>query len=142
MAGSDADLPEIRLLEQADDVDGFASGEDSIDDFLHRFAKPMQASGGPRTYVAVDQRRILGYYSLVSGSIEREHAPERVAAGMGAYPIPTQVLARMGVQQDSQGTGLGGDLLLAAILVVVRTADLVGVRAVITHPLNHGLTGS
>jgi GNAT superfamily N-acetyltransferase len=138
---NDAELPTIRLLEPADDVDGFVSGEDSIDEFLSRFAKPMQASGGPRTYAAVDNGRIVGYYSLVSGSIEREHAPERLAAGMGAYPIPTQVLARIGVHQDCHGAGLGGDLLLAALLTVVRTAALVGVRAVITHPLNHGPTG-
>lgn len=128
-------------MEPDDVVDGFVSGVDTIDDYLTRFAWSMHKAGGPRTHVAVIGRRVVGYYSLVSGSIEREDAPERLKAGMGAYPIPVQLLARMGVHQDYQGHGLGGDLLLAALLTAARAADLVGVRAVVTHPLTPGLTG-
>jgi GNAT superfamily N-acetyltransferase len=101
----------------------------------------MQQSGGPLTYVAVTGQRVVGYFSLVSGSIERDDAPERMAKGMGGYPIAVQVLARMGVHKDCQGRGLGSDLLLSALLVAARAAELVGTRAVVTHPLTHGLTG-
>jgi len=133
--------PEVRLLKPDDDVDGFVSGVAVIDDYLTRFAWSMHQAGGPRTYVAVIGRRVVGYYSLVSGSIEREDAHERLKAGMGAYPIPVQLLARMVVHQDYQGHGLGGDLLLAALLTAARAAELVGVRAVVTHPLTRSLTG-
>ncbi len=49
--------------------------------------------------------------------------------GMGNYPVPVQVLARMGVREDCQGHGVGSDLLLSAFLVVARAAELVGVHA-------------
>jgi GNAT superfamily N-acetyltransferase len=133
--------PEVRPLDPDDIVDDFASGVEMIDDYLTRFALSMHKAGGPRTYVAAIGRRVVGYYSLVSSSIEREDAPDRLKAGMGPYPIPVQLLARMGVHQDYQGHGLGGDLLLAALLTATRAAELVGVRAVVTHPLNRGLTG-
>ena len=77
----------------------------------------------------------------MSSGIEREVVPERLKAGMGAYPIPVQLVARMGVHQDHQRRGLGGELLVAALLTAARAAELVGVRAVVTHPLNHGLAG-
>ncbi len=69
---------------------------------------------------------MVGYYGLVSGSIEREVAPDRLKAGMGAYPIPVQLLARMGVHQDHQGHGLGGEHLVAALLTAARAAEHVG----------------
>ena len=112
--------PEVRLLEPDDVVDDFASGVETIDDCLARFALSMHTAGGPRTYVAVIGRRVIGNYSLVSSSIERENAPDRLKAGMGPYPIPVQLLARMGVHRDYQGHGLGGDLLLAALLTTAR----------------------
>jgi GNAT superfamily N-acetyltransferase len=133
--------PEVRLLQPDDIVDDFVSGVEKIDDYLARFALSMNRAGGPRTHVAVIGRRVVGYYSLVSSSIEREDIPERLKAGMGPYPIPAQLLARMGVHEDYQGHGLGGDLLLAALLTAARAAELVGVRAVVTHPLNRGLAG-
>ncbi len=46
----------------------------------------------------------------------------------------------MGIHRDLQGAGLGADLVLAALLTVVRAAELVGVRGIVTHPLNRGLT--
>ena len=131
---------EIRLLLPGDALEDFTSGEPTIDEYLLRFAKSMQRAGGPVTYVAVEEQFVVGYIRLVSGSIEREDAPERMAKGMGSYPIPVQVLARMGVHKGSQGQGLGAELLLAALLTVARAAELVGVRAVVTHPLNFGLT--
>lgn len=137
----DRPLPEVRKLGPDDAVDDFASGEQTIDEYLHRFADSMQRAGGPVTYVAVEGQRVIGYFSLVSGSIEREKAPDRMVKGMGNYPVPVQVLARMGVREDCQGHGVGSDLLLSAFLVVARAAELVGVRAIVTHPLNFGLTG-
>ncbi|MDA8265628.1 MAG: GNAT family N-acetyltransferase [Actinomycetota bacterium] len=131
---------EIRLLRPSDVTEDFTSGEPSVDEYLLRFAHSMQAAGGPVTYVAVEEQRVLGYFSLVSGSIEREDAPERLTKGMGNYPVPVQVLARMGVHQAVQGQGLGSELLLAALREAARAAEIVGVRAVVTHPLNYSLT--
>jgi GNAT superfamily N-acetyltransferase len=131
---------EIRLLHPSDALEEFTSGEPTIDEYLLRFAKSMQGAGGPVSYVAVEEQRVIGYFSLVSGSIEREDAPDRMAKGMGNYPVPVQVLARMGVHKDVQGQGVGSELLLAALLTVARAAEMVGVRAIVTHPLNFGLT--
>lgn len=138
---ADGELLEVRLLEDNDDTSGFSSGEEALDDFFWNFARSAQKAGGPRTYVAMDGTGdIVGYYSLVSSSVERAEAPERLAAGMGAYPIPTTLLARLAVDEAHQGRGIGGDLLLHALIMASRAAESVGARAIEVDALRESLT--
>jgi GNAT superfamily N-acetyltransferase len=132
---SDPVLP-VRLLDPGDDLSKFHSGEQTLDEFLQWFAHSMHKAGGPRTYVAVDRGVIVGYYSLVASSIERTSAPVRLAAGMGRYPIPITLIARMAVDERRQGEGIGSGLLLHALVTSLRAADEVGSRAVEVHAIS------
>jgi GNAT superfamily N-acetyltransferase len=138
----DAPLLAVRLLEPGDDTEKFHCGEDSLDDYLHRYALSAQRSGGPRTHVALaDDGSIVGYYSLVNGSIERETAPVRLAAGMGRYAIPVTVIARLAVAGGGQRQGVGTDLVLHAFKTATSAADIVGSRAITVDALRQGLQG-
>jgi GNAT superfamily N-acetyltransferase len=86
--------------------------------------------------VAVDRGVIVGYYSLVASSIERTSAPVRLAGGMGRYPIPTTLIARMAVDERRQGEGIGSGLLLHALVTSLRAAAEVGSRAVEVHAIS------
>lgn len=80
--------------------------------------------------------RVAGYYSLTVGQIDTLEAPERVRKGMGQYPIPVIILARLAVDRDHQGRGLGWSLLQDAILRAVAVSEQAGIRALLTHPID------
>jgi GNAT superfamily N-acetyltransferase len=56
-----------------------------------------------------------------------------VAKGLGGYPVPVILLARLAVDRTEQGKGLGAALLKDAILRAASAADIVGCRALLVH---------
>lgn len=117
-------------------LEAFACGKPSLDDWLLRHARQAQTSGSARTYVVTDGGHVVGYYSLTVGQIDTLEAPDRVRRGMGAYPIPVVILARMAVAQGDQGRGIGAGMLQDAVRRTLAIADQAGVRALLTHPLD------
>lgn len=115
---------------------GFDCGKHSLNDWLLRHALQAQGSGSARTFVVSDGATVLGYYSLVVGQVEPIEATERVRKGMGQYPIPVMVLARLAVSQTAQGQGIGVGLLQDAIRRTLNVAEQVGIRALLTHPID------
>lgn len=125
-----------HALEASHVLDGFDCGKPNLDDWLVRHARQAQASGSARTYVVCDGPRIAGYYSLTIGQIDTLEAPDRIRKGMGAYPIPVVILARMAVSRQDQGRGIGTGLLQDAIRRTLVVAEQAGVRALLTHPID------
>lgn len=125
-----------RALDTGHVLDGFECGKPSLDDWLVRHARQAQGSGSAKTYVVTDGARVVGYYSLTVGQIDTLEAPERVRRGMGAYPIPVVILARMAVARDDQGRGIGVGMLQDAIRRTLAIAEQAGVRALLTHPID------
>jgi len=114
----------------------FDCGHPALNEWLIRHARQAHASGSARTYVVVDDQRIAGYFSLAVGQIDSLDAPERVRKGMGNYPIPVVILARLAVSMVDQGRGLGVGMLQNAIHRTLVVADQAGVRALLTHPID------
>jgi GNAT superfamily N-acetyltransferase len=123
-------------LDAGHPIDAFDCGNPALNEWLIRHARQAQASGSARTYVVVDDQRIAGYFSLAVGQIDSLDAPERVRKGMGNYPIPVVILARLAVAMVDQGRGLGVGLLQDAIRRTLAVADQAGVRALLTHPID------
>ena len=76
---------------------------------------------------------MVGYYTLAAGSVSRDDLPPRVAKGLGNYPIPVILLARLAVDRTEQGKGVGAALLKDAIFRAAQAADIVGCRALLVH---------
>ena len=123
-------------LDNGHALDGFDCGNLALNEWLTRHARQAHASGSARTYVVVDGQRIAGYFSLAVGQVDSLEAPERVRKGMGNYPIPVVILARLAVSKVDQGRGLGVGLLQDAIRRTLVVADEAGVRALLTHPID------
>jgi predicted N-acetyltransferase YhbS len=70
------------------------------------------------------------------GQIDTLEAPERIRKGMGQYPIPVAILARLAVSKDHQGRGIGIGLLQDAIRRSLMIAEQAGIRAILTHPID------
>ena len=117
-------------------LDAFDCGKPALNEWLIRHATQAHASGSARTYVIVDGQRIDGYFSLAVGQIDSVDAPDRLRKGMGNYPIPVVILARLAVSTAAQGRGFGVGLLQDAIRRTLVVAEHAGVHALLTHPID------
>lgn len=117
-------------------VDGFDCGKPALTDWLLRHARQAQGSGSARTFVACDDDCVAGSFSLTVGQIHTLGAPERIRRGMGQYPIPLVILARLAVDRSYQGRGLGFSLLQDAVRRAIAVAEHAGIRALLTHPID------
>lgn len=118
------------------DVAAFASGVDSLDQWLQRRALKNQTTGASRTFVACDaQGRVVAYYALASSAVAVEAAPGRFRRNM-PEPIPVVVLARLAVHHSMQGAGMERALVRDAGLRVLQAADAIGIRGMIVHALS------
>jgi hypothetical protein len=115
-------------------LEGFDCGKTSLNDWLLRHARQAHASGSAKTYVVVKDQRLAGYYSLTVGQIDTLEAPDRVHKGMGAYPIPVVILARLAISAQDHGRGIGIGMLQDAIRRTVAIAEQAGVRALLAPP--------
>jgi GNAT superfamily N-acetyltransferase len=128
-----AALSPVETLRADHDVSSFDCGKPALDDWLKRFALQNQAAGAARTYIVHRSNRVVGYYALAAGSGEHENTPSRVSRGLARHPIPVVIVARLAVNRDEHGSGLGKALLKDALLRITGAADVIGVRAVVVH---------
>ena len=117
-------------------LEGFDCGKPALNDWLLRHARQAQGSGSAKTFVVVDDDRVAGYFSLTVGQIDTLDAPERIRKGMGQYPLPVVILARLAVSTTDQGRGIGIGLLQEAIRRTMLIAEHAGIRAMLTHPID------
>jgi predicted N-acetyltransferase YhbS len=117
-------------------LDSFDCGKQVLNDWLVRHARQAQTSGSAKTFVAVDNDRVVGYFSLTVGQVDAFDVPDRFRKGMGRYPLPVVILARLAVSRDVQGHGIGFGLLQDAIRRTCLIAEQAGIRAMLTHPID------
>ena len=121
-------------------LDSFDCGKPTLNEWLTRYARQAQASGSAKTFVVADGDRVAGYFSLTVGQIDTLDAPERIRKGMGQYPVPVVILARLAVAQPAQGRGIGIGMLQDSIRRTLLIAEQAGIRAMLTHPLDDDAT--
>ena len=117
------------------DTAAFDCGSEAQTTWLRRHALQAQQADTARVFVSCHRGTsdVAGYYALAAGSVSREGAPPRVTKGIGRYPVPVVVLARLGVDSGAQHRGLGASLVRDALLQAAATAERVGVRALVIH---------
>jgi GNAT superfamily N-acetyltransferase len=124
----------IELLRPFHAIERFDCGKYSLNVFLKRYALQNQSSSASRTFVVtVGDGRVAGYYSLAASSVKYDDAPLRVKKGLGKHPVPVLLLARIAVDEEFQGIGLGSQLLKDVLLRCLRTTEEVAARAVLVH---------
>ena len=118
-------------------LEGFDCGKPALNDWLLHHARQAQGSGSARTFVvADDDHHVAGYFSLAVGQVDTLEAPERIRKGMGQYPVPVVILARLAVAREHHGCGIGAGMLQDAIRRTPMIAEQAGVRAMLTHPID------
>ena len=123
----------IRKLERTHLVEDFDCGYEDLNRYISRFALNNQSAGSAQTYVAIAGNTVVGYYSLAVGAVAHAQAPPRMAKGLARHPVPVMLLARLAVDGEVKGQGLGAALLHDALARTLQAADIAGTRAVIVH---------
>ncbi|MFT4148638.1 MAG: GNAT family N-acetyltransferase [Paracoccaceae bacterium] len=122
-------------LTERHDLEAFASGEDSLDQWLRRRAMRNQITGASRTFVACEDLRVVAFYALASSAIMADAAPGRFRRNMPDL-IPVVVLGRLAIDRSLQGRGFGRALVRDAGRRVVQAADAIGIRGLLVHALS------
>lgn len=118
-------------------LEGFDCGKPALNDRLLRHARQAQGSGSAKTFLLADgDDRVAGYFSLTVGQVDTLEAPEPIRKGMGRYPVPVVILARLAVSREYHGRGIGVGMLQDAIRRTQAIAEQAGVRAMLTHPID------
>lgn len=122
-------------------LERFDCGKPALNDWLIRHARQAQGSGSAKTFVVTDDERVAGYFSLTVGQIDTLDAPERIRKGMGQYPVPVLILARLAVSRADHGRGVGRGMLQDAIRRSLLIAEQAGIRAMLTQPIDADAAG-
>jgi GNAT superfamily N-acetyltransferase len=130
-------LSKVERISESHDVSRFdCGGHESLNEWLKRFALTNERNESARTYVVHRNGLVVGYYSISAGSVSVEEAPARISKGLARHPIPVILLARLAVDKDERGAGLGKALLQDALRRIAQAADIVGARAVLVHAID------
>ncbi len=124
----------VEPISRRHDRDSFDCGEESLNNFLKRYARQNEEKGLSRTFVAVkgSDPKIYGYYALSGGSIEFEVVKDNLPR----YPVPVIHLGRLAIDKTAQGRHLGQALLFDALNRSVIITEQIGIYAVEVYALN------
>ncbi len=81
-----------------------------LNEYLERYARQHQGSGGAKTFVAVpptEHTQVLGFYSISLGAIEFARVPAKLTKKPGRYEVPVFRLGRLAIDRTVQGRGPG-----------------------------------
>ena len=128
----------IERLNKTHDRSAFSSGNTTLDDFLLFRVNQYEKRSLGRTFVATlsTNLTVQGYYTLAATSIPVEGLPAKLARKLPIHPIPAVLLARLAVDQQSQGMGLGEQLLIDALERSLTLAKELGIHAVVVDALD------
>jgi len=117
-------------------LDEFQCSEPALDEWLKRHARAAQASDSARVFVTKleDGETVVGYYALAAAQVAPEDATARALKGQPrARPVPAILLARLAVDSEHQGAGLGRSLLQDVLLRCLEAGDAIGARILLVH---------
>jgi GNAT superfamily N-acetyltransferase len=114
-------------LGKGHDVQGFDCGKLPLNEFLQCEALELQKIGSTRTFVATEEARVVGYFSLEAVEIMAEEDTGSLA------PVPVMRIASLAVDRLAQGHGLGRALLRDAVLRTLRESDDLAIRALVAE---------
>ncbi len=118
-------------------TDRFSCGEATLDAWLRDTALYNQSQQYTRTFVIADANfRVVAYHSLCAGMIHRNDVTRSVRGGKAPAEIPVALLARLAVDSDHQGKGLGPALMRSALQSAVSAGQVVAFRAIMVDALN------
>lgn len=127
---------EIVSFNRSFDRTRFSCGKPDLDAWLKTNAGQQERSNNTRTFLGIEQSRVVGYYATTAYRLGLDEAAEMYGVGKRAYPIPAVLLARLAVDSEFQGRGLGVQLLVHALTEVSRASRSIGFEVLVVHAID------
>ena len=123
------------LLEPRHELDNFSCASSEQTEWLRRHARQSMSSGLTKVLVVTPSGsdRVAAYYAWTMAQVEAADAPGRLLKGAGRYPQPVALLARLGVDRQHEGKGLGAGLLQDVLHRVAAISEEIGCRGLLVH---------
>lgn len=118
-------------LTASHDVMDFDCGVPVLNDWLKQRALKNE-SRFSRTYVVCDRNRVVAYFCISAGAVERAAVPAKVRRN-APDTIPISVIGRLAVNRDHAGRGLGADILSDALRRIAVASQSIGIGAVLVQ---------
>jgi GNAT superfamily N-acetyltransferase len=128
---SEGRLSAIVPLSAEHDLSQFDCGEPALNAWLRQRALRNE-SRFSRTYVVCQENRVVAYYCLSAGAVERAAAPGKLRRN-APDTIPVSVIGRLAVSGDHAGRGLGADILSDALRRIAIASQSIGIGAVLVQ---------
>lgn len=113
------------------DLSAFDCGEPALNEWLrHRALK--NESRFSRTYVVCEGNRVVAYFCISAGAVERAAAPGKLRRN-APDTIPVSVIGRLAVSRNHAGKEVGTDLLSDALRRIALASQSIGMGAVLVH---------
>jgi GNAT superfamily N-acetyltransferase len=125
----------VAALDETHDLTTFTSGNLELDAWLRDQARPATAQG-TRTYVVLDEHdAVVGYFAIVPHVVDRSAAPKKVGRG-APRQIPAILLAKLALSEHLHGEGLGAELLVRALGMIIDAARVAGGKLVVVDAID------
>ena len=112
-------------------ISRFDCGVNELNDYLKKYAAQNDKKNMGKSFVGVDDGRVTGYYTLSNAQVAFEEIDEDMRKGLPKYPIPAIRIARLAVNKNHQGEGVGRLLLKDAFLRILNVSVNTGIYFVI-----------
>lgn len=122
-----------RLADQHDTL-RFSCGDDVLDGWLRHRASE-QRDEGTSTFVVAQGSRVVGYYSLARGAVERVQVTRWRSRRTFVDPVPALVVSRVAVDSNFQGQGVGARMLRDALMRAATVYRTVGLPLLLAHAI-------
>lgn len=107
------------------DCSTFSCGDGVLDTFLQTMASQHQRKNVSRTHLRIDEGTVVGFVTVTVkmvkkdevGALLKKHPP---------FPLPSLLLARLGVNEAVQHKGVGRSLFKHVLRTARQLRDLVG----------------
>lgn len=131
----------MLIVKSIEDIDSstfkeFSCGSNELDTYLKLFARQNHKKNIGKTFVALNEERVIGYYTLSMACVEFVDVPEDYSRGIPRYPAPVAKIGRLAVDAQFQGKKIGTALFIDALKKILAAAQTVAAYAVIVDAKN------
>ena len=124
-------LVSIKDVEKSK-LNKFDCGIEALNEFLLRYSIKNDILGIGKTFVAFNENGDLaGYFTLATAQVVYEEIPDEYRGKLPKYPIPSLRIARLAVDKDFQGKGIGKWILKQAFIKIIHVAEITGLYLII-----------